>query len=173
MHSKAQAFVQVDSVESATAIVEEFAQNQARIRNKMVWIQYSLHDELSSSPSREGRTSEDPPCQILLITVVNVRVPVTLENIFQVFKPHGDVLKIVLFTKNNVEFYAGDCALLKCAHSFLATLAMLSHSGFSGVALACHMLQLLALLPTTTASAAAAAACSSRTLAPPLAPPHS
>ena len=43
-----------------------------------------------------------PANSILLVSILNATVPVTLDNIFQVFKPYGDVFKIVIFTKNDV-----------------------------------------------------------------------
>jgi len=42
------------------------------------------------------------PNNILLVSVLNTRVPVTLENIHQIFKPYGEVHKIITFLKDSV-----------------------------------------------------------------------
>ena len=39
---------------------------------------------------------------ILIVTVLNTRVAVTLDHIHQIFKPCGEVLKIITFHKNGV-----------------------------------------------------------------------
>lgn len=49
-----------------------------------------------------GPDSQQQANSILIITVLNTRVPVTLDHIHSICKPYGDVLKIITFHKNGV-----------------------------------------------------------------------
>lgn len=98
---KHQAFVQMESIECATKLLEGFAMKPPSIRMKDIYFQYSSRSEVetknrgdSSNLGSEGENS------ILLVTVLNPAVPVTLDNIHQIFKPYGEVLKIITFQKN-------------------------------------------------------------------------
>jgi RNA recognition motif-containing protein len=42
------------------------------------------------------------PTNILLVSILDARVPVSIDNIHQVFKPYGEVLKIITFIKGEV-----------------------------------------------------------------------
>jgi len=120
LQGKNQAFVQMDSVESATALVTEYETKQCTIRQKPVWVQFSKRDEIkpttaAAGPSRASSSSEQKsasssqptsstqaPNSILIVSVLNARLVVTIENLYTIFKPYGDVLKIVMFVKGNV-----------------------------------------------------------------------
>jgi hnRNP-L/PTB/hephaestus splicing factor len=49
-----------------------------------------------------GHDSQQQANSILIVTVLNTRVPVTLDHIHSICKPYGDVLKIITFHKNGV-----------------------------------------------------------------------
>lgn len=134
LQQQQQAFVQMETLEGAEAVVAHYAQQPASIRARNVYFQYSNRDELKT-PSQNnnqqqmqqgmmggmqqmmgggmmgggalqmqgdqsgGQTLQ--PNTILLVSVLNTRVPVTLENIHQIFKPYGDVMKIITFVKKN------------------------------------------------------------------------
>lgn len=44
-------------------------------------------------------TPDQPPNYILIVTIINARLAVTLDNIYEVFKPYGEVKKIITFVK--------------------------------------------------------------------------
>jgi polypyrimidine tract-binding protein 2 len=100
LSSKQQAFVQMESVEAATNLVTRFASSPAYIRTKPIHFQFSNRSEVKTNQSKSGGggggeggsgDSQQTPNNILLVSVLNARVPVTLENIHQIFKPYGEV----------------------------------------------------------------------------------
>jgi hnRNP-L/PTB/hephaestus splicing factor len=152
-----QAFIQLNSIEAAHALLQQQAAQggsfSLKNSNKNIVVQYSTRSEIhtplptaggggaggqnqaqaasSSSataplqiiqqPSQHHlQHSQQPPLQqhhtgggaphdsqqtansILIITVLNTRVPVTLEHIHSICKPYGDVLKCITFHKNGV-----------------------------------------------------------------------
>jgi polypyrimidine tract-binding protein 2 len=101
----------MESVEAATNLVTRFASSPAYIRTKPIHFQFSNRSEVKTNQSKSGGggggeggsgDSQQTPNNILLVSVLNARVPVTLENIHQIFKPYGEVLKIITFLKDTV-----------------------------------------------------------------------
>jgi len=100
----------MDSVDSARNLVEHYADSPATIRSKTVYFQYSNRSEVkapsiasqSSAYGGSAVSADPPPNNIVIVSILNARVPVTIENIHQIFKPYGEVLKIVTFVKDNV-----------------------------------------------------------------------
>jgi len=45
---------------------------------------------------------EEAPSNVVLVSILEARVPVTIDNIHQIFKPYGEVNKIIMFVKNQV-----------------------------------------------------------------------
>lgn len=124
---KHQAFVQMDNADAAAKLLATYESQAAVIRAKPVYFQYSSRQEvqvrdmpkmdafgnslaalggLAGLGGAVGAGNGEDPCAILLVTVLNVTVPVTLDNIHQIFKPYGDVLKIITFTKQDLSFQA-------------------------------------------------------------------
>lgn len=123
--SKNQAFIQMDSVNSASAAVQRYSANVPTLRNKQIYMSYSLHTEIQSSSQSSSASSSSSAStvstaassaaaaassdekfsstatSILLVTVKNVLIPVTIDHLHQIFKNFGDVLKIVVFTRQN------------------------------------------------------------------------
>lgn len=110
LNDKQQAFIQFETVDSAVAFVNHYDTAQGQIRNKNCYFQFSSRDEVENKNNNQqggAQTSGqvgagDPPNHILLVSVLNCRVPVTLDNIYQVFQTAGTVQKIATFTKNGV-----------------------------------------------------------------------
>jgi len=100
LNNKQQAFVQMDSVDAATSLVARYAASPVQIRGKPVFFQYSNRNEVKTAGGGAQDGQSQTPSAILIVSVLNCRVPVTLENIHQVFKPYGNVLKIVTFVKD-------------------------------------------------------------------------
>lgn len=106
LQDKNQAFVQMADVPAATTVVEAFEYAQPQIRSKAVYFQYSSRQEVEVHGNSGGggggvhTGGEDGASCTLIVAVSNVTVPVTLDNIHQVCKPYGDVLKIITFNKN-------------------------------------------------------------------------
>jgi len=102
------------SVDSAAAVLQNLEFGQPSIRSKEVYFQYSSRQSISSSGGGGmaggmaggmlGAT-EGEPNSILLISITNVTLPVTMDNVLAVCKPYGQVLKIITFTKG-VDFQA-------------------------------------------------------------------
>lgn len=100
----------MQSIEAATALLENYNASPATIRNRPVFFQYSSRGEIVANPkfagaagySGQGASVAETPSSILLVTVLNCRMPVSIENLHEIFRPHGQVLKIVIFLKNDV-----------------------------------------------------------------------
>jgi len=112
LDQKSQAFIQMRSVDAAAAVLQNLEIQQPTIRSKQVFFQFSSHQEISATTSSRGGgvpmglgVMEGEPNSTLLISITNVTVPVTLENVVQVCKPYGQVLRVITFTKG-VDFQA-------------------------------------------------------------------
>lgn len=110
LNEKQQAFIQFESEENAANCVGYYDTKQAQIRSKNVYFQFSNRTEVKNNHSNQsnhagsavGVSGGDPPNHILLVSILNARFPVTVDNIHQCFSPIGTVQKIVTFTKNKV-----------------------------------------------------------------------
>jgi len=59
-----------------------------------VYFQYSSRDEISAPSAPET------PNNILLITVLNILYPVTIDVLQRVFEKYGPIQKIIIFSKS-------------------------------------------------------------------------
>jgi hypothetical protein len=99
LRDKQQAFIQMESVEVASEVIASLEFSQPTIRGKPVYFQFSKRQELSGGANMMLGPESGASCT-LLIAISSVTVPVTLENIHQITKPYGDVLRIITFAKN-------------------------------------------------------------------------
>jgi hypothetical protein len=60
--------------------------------------------QIENKPHSQGMQGLAPgvPSPVLLISVSNVSIPVTLDNIYSICAPFGEVLRIITFTRGNV-----------------------------------------------------------------------
>ncbi|MCI4386231.1 hypothetical protein PGIGA_G00060050 [Pangasianodon gigas] len=148
LKGKNQAFLEMNTEESAQTMVNYYSSVTPVIRNHPVFMQYSNHKELKTdnSPNQVraqaalqavnavqtasvplsgvdagGSGSQSP---VLRVIVENLFYPVTLEVLHQIFSKFGTVLKIITFTKNN-QFQA----LVQYSDSMTAQHAKLSLDG--------------------------------------------
>uniref|UniRef100_A0AAY4BAU5 RRM domain-containing protein n=1 Tax=Denticeps clupeoides TaxID=299321 RepID=A0AAY4BAU5_9TELE len=125
LKGKNQAFLEMNTEESAQTMVSYYSSVTPVIRNHPVFMQYSNHKELKtdnspnqvraqaalqavnavqtgsmslSSLDSSGMGSQSP---VLRVIVENLFYPVTLDVLHQIFSKFGTVLKIITFTKNN------------------------------------------------------------------------
>jgi len=98
LKGKNQAFVQMQNVSDATAVIQFYSQVQAAIRGKPCYVQYSSHTELTV-PQEEQET----PNHILLVSVINLVYPVTIDILHQVFSKYGSIKKIIIFSKKGFQ----------------------------------------------------------------------
>ncbi|KAK0153583.1 Polypyrimidine tract-binding protein 1 [Merluccius polli] len=144
LKGKNQAFLELNSEESAQTMVSYYSSVTPLIRNHPVYVQYSTHKELKTdnSPNQvraqaalqavnalDGEVVGDMGCPlsqspVLRIIVDNLVYPVTLEVLYQIFSKFGVVLKIITFTKNG-QFQA----LLQYADGMAAQHSKLSLDG--------------------------------------------
>lgn len=101
LQQKMQAFVSMQSLEAAVNLVSRYSSSPCYIRGKPIFFQFSTRAEIKT-PVAEVKGTTQQANNILLVSVLNTRVPVTLDNIHQIFKPYGDVLKIITFVKDGV-----------------------------------------------------------------------
>lgn len=97
---KNQAFIQMASVQAATDLLNNLEFTQPQIRSKAIYFQYSSRQEVESKSMGGGMGGDMSGASCtLLISVLNVTVPVTLDNMCQICKPYGEVMKIITFPK--------------------------------------------------------------------------
>jgi len=113
---KGQAFIEMEELSAAQAMVQHFSNEDTDhgLRGRHVYIQYSKHTELKTADSGHS-TSVQAALQaqssdmsglesglgkILRCIVDNMMFPITLDIVHKVFSRIGEVLKVVLFTKN-------------------------------------------------------------------------
>lgn len=123
LKGKNQAFLEMDSEESAVTMMSYYSTVSPLVRHAPVFIQYSNHKALktdstnqrtqavlqavsavqsSSSPSSTLSELLSAPCSpVLRIIIENMFYPVTLDVLQQIFSKFGTVMKIITFTKNN------------------------------------------------------------------------
>jgi hypothetical protein len=101
LQDKHQAFIQMDSLETAKSVVAAFEANPPKIREKTVYLQFSNRNEVEggNEPGMAPAAATPASGTIIIIAISEVTVPVSLDNIYQITKPYGDVLKIITFTK--------------------------------------------------------------------------
>ncbi|XP_067309823.1 polypyrimidine tract-binding protein 1a isoform X2 [Pseudorasbora parva] len=125
LKGKNQAFLEMNTEESAQTMVSYYSSVTPVIRNHPIFMQYSNHKELKTdnSPNQVraqaalqavnavqtgsmslsavdggGMGGQSP---VLRVIVENLFYPVTLDVLHQIFSKFGTVLKIITFTKNN------------------------------------------------------------------------
>ncbi|XP_017346637.1 polypyrimidine tract-binding protein 1a [Ictalurus punctatus] len=126
LKGKNQAFLEMNTEESAQTMVNYYSSVTPVIRNHPVFMQYSNHKELKTdnSPNQvraqaalqavnavqtasvplsgmDAGGSGGSGSPVLRVIVENLFYPVTLEVLHQIFSKFGTVLKIITFTKNN------------------------------------------------------------------------
>uniref|UniRef100_A0A4W4ETE8 Polypyrimidine tract-binding protein 1 n=1 Tax=Electrophorus electricus TaxID=8005 RepID=A0A4W4ETE8_ELEEL len=125
LKGKNQAFLEMNTEESAQTMVSYYSSVTPVIRNHPVFMQYSNHKELKTdnSPNQVraqaalqavnavqtgsmsmgsvdgGGSGNQSP--VLRVIVENLFYPVTLDVLHQIFSKFGTVLKIITFTKNS------------------------------------------------------------------------
>ncbi|KAL9245681.1 hypothetical protein vseg_019305 [Gypsophila vaccaria] len=120
LRTKNQALLQMQDLTSAVSLVDCFTNTQPSVRGRNVYMQFSSHQELTTSQN-QGRKSDtdEEPNRILLVSIHNVLYPMTVDVLNQVFSPYGFVEKIITFQKS-----AGFQALIQFQTRQSATSAM-------------------------------------------------
>lgn len=120
MAHKNQGFVEMADANAAQSALAGLEAMNPSIRGKNVYFQFSSRTSItksnsasSNAPLMGGQIST--PGSVLMLNILNAAVPVTLDNIYQISKPYGDVLRIITFTKGTnfnalVEFASPDHA---------------------------------------------------------------
>ncbi|XP_051555007.1 polypyrimidine tract-binding protein 1-like isoform X2 [Myxocyprinus asiaticus] len=148
LKGKNQAFLEMNTEESAQTMVSYYSSVTPVIRNHPIFMQYSNHKELKTdnspnqvraqaalqavnavqtgglSLSSVDGASMGSQSPVLRVIVENLFYPVTLDVLHQIFSKFGTVLKIITFTKNN-QFQA----LVQYADGMTAQHAKLSLDG--------------------------------------------
>ncbi|XP_037553818.1 polypyrimidine tract-binding protein 1b isoform X3 [Nematolebias whitei] len=139
LKAKNQAFLEMNSEETAQNMVGYYSTVMPVIRHQPVYVQFSNHKELKTdnSPNQERAqaalralssshvdTPLAAPSTVLRVVVENLLYPVTLDALCQIFSKFGTVLRIIIFTKNN-QFQA----LLQYSEGASAQAAKLSLDG--------------------------------------------
>eukprot|EP00727_Mastigamoeba_balamuthi_P010135 m51a1_g5744 hypothetical protein (532) ;mRNA; r:1166823-1168876 len=140
--TKHQAFIQMDSLESAIGLVTYYnvSPNMATIRGKPVYLQFSNHQEITSRASSgqaadntDHAAAAEQPSRVLLVAVMNMHYTVTLDLLHTLFSRFGPVLRIVIFTKRGFQ------ALVELASVEAASAAKAGLDNVSIYPGVCHM----------------------------------
>lgn len=99
-----QAFIQVDSVETSKKLLTTYndPSTPALIRGQQVHIQTSSRTELVGGrvPGQMVVPGPDGSSTILMVVFNQVQYEINVDVLGKVFSPHGQLSKIVIFTKN-------------------------------------------------------------------------
>lgn len=122
---KRTAFVQMGSVEEASNAVEKTSAQAPTVGGQTVRVQFSRRTEITPNVRYPGNVSggqsggqSGGEGTVLLVTILNYQIPVSLDNLFMVFRSWGDVLRIVTFEKKAFQ------ALIEFASASQAQAAM-------------------------------------------------
>ncbi|URE27835.1 polypyrimidine tract-binding protein [Musa troglodytarum] len=101
LRAKNQALLQMHDLNSAVNVLQYYTSVQPSVRGRNVYIQFSSHQELTTTDSPGWKSDQDSqPNRILLVTIHHMLYPITVEVLQQVFSPYGYVEKIVTFQKS-------------------------------------------------------------------------
>ncbi|CAD5163560.1 polypyrimidine tract-binding protein homolog 3 isoform X1 [Musa acuminata AAA Group] len=101
LRAKNQALLQMHDLNSAVNVLQYYTSVQPSVRGRNVYIQFSSHQELTTTDSPGWKSDQDSqPNRILLVTIHHMLYPITVEVLHQVFSPYGYVEKIVTFQKS-------------------------------------------------------------------------
>lgn len=104
------AFIEMESIETASSMLQHYNSEPLYINEERIFMQFSKRKEITLN-SRYASNSSDQvihsrsakldgkPNRILLVTISNMRYPVTIENLHSVFCRFGEVLRIKTFKK--------------------------------------------------------------------------
>jgi len=90
LRAKNQALMQMNDIPSAITILDHYSTVQPSIRGRNVYIQFSSHQELTTTEQsgQARRNDQDSqPNRILLVTIHHLLYPITVEVLHQVFFP--------------------------------------------------------------------------------------
>jgi len=115
MRQKHQAFIQLESIENASTMINYYDYVAPTIRQHPICLQFSQHQELRTRQQDGEMSSEQDKGildgsstggkTVLKVIVSNIVYPVTIEILQQVFQRCGEILKIVTFLRNE-QFHA-------------------------------------------------------------------
>lgn len=133
-----QAFVQFQTIESATNFLSEAQRYPPKIHDIPLYVQYSVHDTISTKPSPRAPGS---PSRVLLVTIHNPLYTITLDVLSKIFSPYESnvpkqVEKIIIFQRRT-----GLQALVQFSDVESATAAMHNLDG-KNIYKSCCMLQI-------------------------------
>eukprot|EP00741_Cyanophora_paradoxa_P024078 tig00021726_g23253.t1 len=97
LRGKNQAFVEMTDVETARYVYDYHRNQRGSIRGQHVYFGFSERDSISI-PAQHAKEAERP-CRTLLVSVSNLKYPVTIDALYQVFQKFGYVQRIVQFTR--------------------------------------------------------------------------
>jgi hypothetical protein len=90
---------------------EHYSVNQAFIQSQPISFQFSSRTEVTTTNKTTNEVKEGG--RVLLVTILNARLPVSINDLYTVFANYGTVARIITFQKPNQGFKA----LIEMAHS--------------------------------------------------------
>ncbi|EFJ25475.1 hypothetical protein SELMODRAFT_99329, partial [Selaginella moellendorffii] len=94
MRSGKDALLEMGDVEEARSVIKHFSEDQALLRGKEVQVEYSSRQKLSEPENPKVEAS-----RVLLAIIHNPLYQMNVDILHQVFSPHGNIEKIVIFHK--------------------------------------------------------------------------
>eukprot|EP00743_Colponemidia_sp_Colp-15_P001250 GILK01001373.1.p1 GENE.GILK01001373.1~~GILK01001373.1.p1 ORF type:complete len:493 (+),score=55.90 GILK01001373.1:103-1479(+) len=100
IHSKNQAFVEFQDVAHAINCLNYYTESPPMIHGQPIYFAFSGRQEVTKQEDSQQ------PNDILLVSVLNLVYPVTVDVLHQIFSRYGVIQKIVTFSKPNSGFQA-------------------------------------------------------------------
>eukprot|EP01139_Manchomonas_bermudensis_P020318 Amastigsp_a678421_55.p1 type:complete len:515 gc:universal Amastigsp_a678421_55:149-1693(+) len=104
VRSKKQAFMEVETIEMAKAIVEHFASTPPTVRGRPLCVRFSAHAELVTryGDVDSGARSALPATGVLLVTVRDVRYSITADVLAPLLRVFGRLNRVIVFTRDSL-----------------------------------------------------------------------
>lgn len=88
---KSIAFIEFDTVENAMGAVELSTSNEYKIRQNRIYFCFTSREEIQND------LDSNPKSRILLITITNIKYPINVDILHQIFSKFGEIEKIIIF----------------------------------------------------------------------------
>jgi RNA recognition motif-containing protein len=95
LRNKGQAFVEFDTREAADFCLLHFSRNPASLGENRLFFSYSGRQQVTRKPHEQPQPSKE-----LLLTITEVRFPVTMEVLSKIFMPYSRIVKARIFPRS-------------------------------------------------------------------------
>ncbi|ESO08485.1 hypothetical protein HELRODRAFT_185398 [Helobdella robusta] len=101
--AKNMALVEFESKEVASRVISYVQENELTVAGLPAHFNFSVSEKIKRPEYDSKIPMEIPPSNVILLTIINARHPITVDVIYAICSPIATVSKIVIFRKNGVQ----------------------------------------------------------------------